>query len=449
MPELIITKDIDAPGLDTLNGYRQHGGYEALAKALTEYQPDDIVDLVKKSGLRGRGGAGFPTGMKWSFLAKNNMPRYLCCNCDESEPGTFKDRMLMEKNPHQLVEGVIITSYACRVTTAFIYVRGELAFAASQVERAVQEAYDAGLIGTNILDSGYNLDIIVHRGAGAYICGEESSLMESLEGRRGYPRLKPPFPAAVGLYGGPTVINNCETLFTIPAIIKNGAEWYASFGTEKSKGTRVFCLSGQVKRPGNYELPLGTPIRTLIYAEQYGGGMLGDIALKAIIPGGSSTFLLGADKVDTPLDFEAIAAVGSMLGSGGVVALNEETCIVGAVLRMTEFYRDESCGKCTPCREGTYWLTEILERLEHGHGKQKDIDLLMDICDNIAGKSFCPLGDAATSSITSSIKLFREEYEYHVEHGHCMVGTNSHAHDEQSMLIGAQSLQAGAPGKQL
>ncbi len=449
MPELIVTKDIDAPGMDTLNGYRQHGGYEALAKALKAYQPDDIVDLVKKSGLRGRGGAGFPTGMKWGFLAKNDKPRYLCCNCDESEPGTFKDRMLMEKNPHQLVEGVIITSFACRVTTAFIYVRGELAFAARQVERAVQEAYDAGLIGTNILGSSYNLDIVVHVGAGAYICGEESSLMESLEGRRGYPRLKPPFPAVIGLYGGPTVINNCETLSTIPAIVKNGSEWYASFGTEKSKGTRVFCLSGQVKRPGNYELPLGTPIRTLIYDELYGGGMLDDKALKAIIPGGSSTFLLGADKVDTPLDFEAIAAVGSMLGSGGVVAISEETCIVGAVLRMTEFYRDESCGKCTPCREGTYWLTEILERLEHGQGKQQDIDLLLDICDNVAGKSFCPLGDAATSSITSSIKLFREEYEYHVIHGHCMVGNNSHAHDEESMLIGAHSLQAGAPSKQL
>ncbi len=251
--------------------------------------------------------------------------------------------------------------------------------------------------------------------------------MESLEGQRGYPRLKPPFPAAVGLYGGPTVINNCETLSTIPAIVKYGAEWYASFGTEKSKGTRVFCLSGQVKQPGNYELPLGTPIRTLIYDEQYGGGILNDKELKAIIPGGSSTFILGADKVDTPLDFEAIAAAGSMLGSGGVVVISEDTCIVGAVLRMTEFYRDESCGKCTPCREGTYWLTEILERLEHGHGKQKDIDLLMDICDNISGKSFCPLGDAATSTITSSIKLFREEYEYHVRHGHCLAGNNSHA----------------------
>ena len=418
MPELIVTKDIDAPGLNTIEGYRQHGGYTALEKALKEYKPEELVETIKKSGLRGRGGAGFPTGMKWGFLAKTE-PRYLCCNCDESEPGTFKDRMIMEKNPHLLVEGVILTSYACRVSTAFIYVRGELALAGQQVARAIQEAYNAGYIGQNILGSGFSLEVIMHRGAGAYICGEESALMESLEGKRGYPRLKPPFPAAIGLYGGPTVINNCETLATIPAIVNNGADWYASFGTEKSKGTRIFCLSGHVKKPGNYELPLGTPIRTLIYDEAYGGGILGDKQLKAIIPGGSSTFILGADKVDVPLDFEAIAAAGSMLGSGGVIVINEDTCILDAVLRMTEFYRDESCGKCTPCREGTYWLTEILHRIEHGHGQQKDIDLLVDICDNISGKSFCPLGDAATSSITSSIKLFRDEYEAHVREGGC------------------------------
>src|SRR5947209_8919929 len=440
MPELIITKNIDAPGLDTLKGYRKRGGYKSLAKALKEYQPDDIVELVKKSGLRGRGGAGFPTGMKWGFLAKNQ-PRYLCCNCDESEPGTFKDRMLMEKNPHQLIEGVIITSYACRVSVAFIYVRGELAFAGQQIERAIEEAYAAGLIGKNILGSGYDLEVIMHRGAGAYICGEESALMESLEGRRGYPRLKPPFPAAVGMYGGPTVINNCETLSTIPAIVKNGADWYASFGTEKSKGTRVFSLSGHVKKPGNYELPLGTPLRTLIYDEQYGGGIQDDKQLKAIIPGGSSTFILGADKVDTPLDFEAIAAAGSMLGSGGVIVMDEDTCIVVAVLRMIEFYRDESCGKCTPCREGPNWMTDILHRIEHGHVKQKDVDLLLDICDNISGKSFCPLGDAATSSIISSVKLFRDEYEAHVREGRCPFKLRAEPDYPEA---GVQSLQAGA-----
>src|SRR5436853_1731284 len=396
MPELIVTKNIDAPGLDTLEGYRQHGGYEALAKTLKEYQPDDIVEMVKKSGLRGRGGAGFPTGMKWRFLAKNDRPRYLCCNSDESEPGTFKDRMLMEKNPHQLIEGVILTSYACRVSVAFIYVRGELALAGRQIERAIEEAYGAGLIGKNILGSGFDLDVILHRGAGAYICGEESALMESLEGRRGYPRLKPPFPAAVGLYGGPTVINNCETLSTIPAIVMKGAEWYASFGTEKSKGTRVFCLSGHVKKPGNYELALGIPLRTLIYDEQYGGGILGDAELKAIIPGGSSTFILGADKLDTPLDFEAIAAAGSMLGSGGVIVMHEDTCIVGAVLRMTEFYRDESFGKCTPCREGTYEITEIVERIEDSQGRVRDINLLKAVYDNLSCMSVCILG-AGTS----------------------------------------------------
>src|SRR6266516_2688928 len=452
MPELIVTKNIDVPGLDTIDVYRQHDGYKALAKTLKEYQPEDILDMVKKSGLRGRGGAGFPTGMKWRFLAKNDKPRDLCCNCDESEPGTFKDRLLMEKKPHQLVEGVIITSYACRVRTAFIYVRGELAFAGEQVERSINEAYEAGFIGKNILGSGYDLEVILHRGAGAYICGEESSLMESLEGRRGYPRLKPPFPAVVGLYGGPTVINNCETLSTIPAIVLNGADWYASLGTEKSKGTRVFCLSGQVKKPGNYELPLGTLLRTLIYDEQYGGGILNDKQLKAIIPGGSSTCILGSDKVDPPLDFEAIAAAGSSLGSGGVIVIDEATCIVGAVARITEFYRDESCGKCTPCREGTYWLTEILERIEHGHGRERDIDLLMDICDNISGKSFCPLGDAATSPITSSIKLFREEYEYHIREGRCMVG-NTHQQTGRPqgtpLHVGAQSLHAGAPAKEM
>ncbi|HEX7736657.1 MAG TPA: NADH-quinone oxidoreductase subunit NuoF [Ktedonobacteraceae bacterium] len=418
MPELIVTKDIDAPGLDTLEVYRQYAGYQGLEKALKEYQPEELVEMMKKSGLRGRGGAGFPTGLKWSFLAKNE-PRYLCCNADESEPGTFKDRMLMEKNPHQLVEGVIITSYACRVAVAFIYVRGELAYAARQVEKAVEEAYAAGYIGKNIMGSDYSLEVIVHRGAGAYICGEESALMESLEGRRGYPRLKPPFPAAVGLYGGPTVINNCETLSTVPAILRNGPDWYATFGTEKSKGTRVFCLSGQVKKPGNYELPLGTPFRTLIYDEQYGGGILGDKKLKAFIPGGSSAPMLAADKIDVTMDYEAIAAAGSMGGSGGVIVLSEDTCIVGAILRMTEFYRDESCGKCTPCREGTYWLTEILHRLEHGEGKQKDLDLLLDICDNLAGKSFCPLGDAATSSIVSGVKLFRDEFIEHVRLGSC------------------------------
>jgi NADH-quinone oxidoreductase subunit F len=419
-----VTNNMDTPGIDRIEVYRAHGGYTALAKALRDFQPDALVEEVKQSGLRGRGGAGFATGLKWSFLPKESpRPRYMCVNCDESEPGTFKDRMIMELNPHLLVEGTIISSYATKVHHAFLYVRGELPYCGDQCERAVREAYAAGLLGKNILGSGYDLDITVSRGAGAYICGEESALMESLEGKRGYPRLKPPFPAVVGLYGGPTVINNCETIATVPAIVAHGAQTYAAYGTEKSKGTRIFCLSGHVNRPGNYELPLGTPMRALI--EDYGGGMRGGKQLKAIIPGGSSTPFLTPEHIDVPLDYESVAKVGSMLGSGGVVVLDEDTCIVGAVLRMTEFYRDESCGKCTPCREGTYWLVQLLERLEEGHGKESDIPLLADICDNIAGKSFCPFGDAATSSIVSSIQLFRDEYLHHIHSHGCMVGPHS------------------------
>ncbi len=416
-----VTATIEVPSIDRLDVYRQHGGYSGLEKALREYQPEQLVDLVKKSGLRGRGGAGFPTGMKWSFLAKNTgKPAYLIVNCDESEPGTFKDRMLMELLPHEVVEGTIISAYANGVHHAFIYVRGELTYSCVQMERAVEEARTAGYIGQNILGSGFDLEVTVSRGAGAYICGEESALMESLEGKRGYPRLKPPFPAAVGVYGGPTVINNCETIATIPAIVHYGAEVYAAYGTEKSKGTRIYCLSGPVNRPGNYELPLGTPLRTLI--EDYGGGLRDGKALKAIIPGGSSTPFLLPDQIDTPLDFEAIATAGSMLGSGGVIVLDEDTCIVGAVARLEEFYRDESCGKCTPCREGTFWIVQLAERLEHGGGKESDIALMDDICDNMLGKVFCPLGDAATSCITSSIRLFRDEYVHHVRTGGCLAG---------------------------
>jgi NADH-quinone oxidoreductase subunit F len=424
-----ITENFEVPGIDQIDVYRAHGGYEALAKALNSFQPDELVEEVKKSGLRGRGGAGFATGLKWSFLPKESAkPRYLCVNGDESEPGTFKDRMIMEVSPHLLVEGVIIASYATKVHHAFIYVRGELLKAGLQVERAVREAAEAGFIGKNILGSGFDLAITVHHGAGAYICGEESALLESLEGKRGYPRLKPPFPAVVGLYGGPTVINNVETLATLPAIARHGAEVYAAYGTEKSKGTRVYCLSGHVNRPGNYEAPLGVPLRTLI--EDLGGGMRDGRTVKAIIPGGSSAPILGGDKLDLPLDYEAVAAAGSMLGSAGVIVLDDQTCIVAATLRMSEFYRDESCGKCTPCREGTFWLVQLLERLEAGDGRESDIDLLLDICDNIAGKAFCPLGDGATSCIVSSIKLFRDEYIHHVREHACLVGpgaTRAHA----------------------
>jgi NADH-quinone oxidoreductase subunit F len=416
-----VTRVFDVPGVDRIAVYRANGGYEALAKAFEQFQPDALLDEVKRSGLRGRGGAGFATGMKWGFLPANNpKPRYLCVNADESEPGTFKDRMIMEVCPHLLVEGTIISSYATNVHHAFIYIRGELPLAEQQMSRAVREAYDAGLLGKNILGSGFDLDITVHRGAGAYICGEESALLESLEGKRGYPRLKPPFPAVVGLYSSPTVINNVETIATVPAVVEHGADVYSAYGTERSKGTRIYCLSGHVERPGNYELPLGIPLRTLI--KDYGGGVRGGRQIKAIIPGGSSTPFLMPSQLDTPLDYESVAAAGSMLGSGGVVVLDDQTCIVGAVLRMSEFYRDESCGKCTPCREGTFWLVQLLERLEEGHGKESDIPLLADICDNMLGRCFCPLGDAATMSITSSIKLFYDEYLHHITAHGCLVG---------------------------
>jgi NADH-quinone oxidoreductase subunit F len=417
----IVTANFDVPGIDRLAVYREHGGYESLKRALSDFQPEQLGEEVKASGLRGRGGAGFATGVKWGFLPKEGAkPRYLCVNADESEPGTFKDRMIMEVSPHQVIEGTAIAAYATRVHHAFIYIRGELPLAYNQISRAVREAYAAGLLGKNILGSGFDLDVTVHPGAGAYICGEESALLESLEGKRGYPRLKPPFPAVIGLYGGPTVINNLETIATLPAIVRLGAATYAAYGTERSKGTRVYCLSGHVNRPGNYELPLGTPLRTLI--EDFGGGTWQGRKLKAIIPGGSSTPFLTPDQLDTPLDFEGVAAAGSMLGSGGVIVIDDQTCIVGAVLRMSEFYRDESCGKCTPCREGTFWLVQLLERLEAGEGKASDIDLLNDICDNMLGKVFCPLGDAATMCITSSIRLWRDEYLHHVTHGGCLVG---------------------------
>ncbi len=421
----IVTRDLDVPGIDTLPVYVEHGGFRSLRKALT-MEPQAVLEEVKTSGLRGRGGAGFPTGMKWSFLAKNSpRPTYLIANSDESEPGTFKDRMMMERMPHRLIEGVLISAYATGTKQGFIYIRGELKFAAHQLERAIEETYAAGYAGKNILGTGVDIDIVLHRGAGAYICGEETALMESLEGKRGYPRLKPPFPAVAGLYGGPTVINNCETLSTIPLIIEMGGAKYAEIGTEKSKGTRIFCLSGHVNRPGNYELPMGTTFRTLI--EEFGGGVWHGKKLKAFIPGGSSTFILPASTVDISMDYESVGAAGSMLGAAGVIVMDEDTCIVDAVLRMAEFYRDESCGKCTPCREGTFWLVQLLERLEHGHGREQDIPLLLDICDNLAGKSFCPLGDAATSSIVSAIRLFKDEFLFHVQQHRCMVGPKSTA----------------------
>jgi NADH-quinone oxidoreductase subunit F len=400
----------------TLQAYEGRGGYDALKKSLT-MEPDAVIAQVKDSGLRGRGGAGFPTGMKWGFIPQDNPnPKYLVVNADESEPGTCKDIPLMMANPHVLVEGVAISSYAIRANTAFIYIRGEVLHVIRRVQRAVKEAYLAGHLGKNIHGSGFDLDVVVHAGAGAYICGEETALLEGLEGRRGQPRLRPPFPAVAGLYASPTVINNVESIASVPAIIEHGADWFASMGTEKSKGHGIFSLSGHVQRPGQFEAPLGITLRQLI---DLAGGMREGHQLKFWTPGGSSTPLLTEEHLDVPLDFEGVGEAGSMLGTRALQIFDETTCVVRAVLRWTEFYKHESCGKCTPCREGTWWLVQTLARLERGEGQESDLDLLLDQCDNILGRSFCALGDGATSPISSSIKYFRDEYLAHLSHGGC------------------------------
>ncbi|TIC80089.1 NADH-quinone oxidoreductase subunit NuoF [Nocardioides sp. GY 10127] len=412
----VLTEPWGADRSWTREVYEAHGGYAALDKALA-MAPDDVIAAVKDSGLRGRGGAGFPTGMKWSFIPQENPnPKYLVVNADESEPGTCKDIPLMMANPHVLVEGVIISSYAIRAKKAFIYIRGEVVHVIRRVQNAVREAYEAGHLGTDIHGSGFDLDIVVHAGAGAYICGEETALLEGLEGRRGQPRLRPPFPAVAGLYASPTVINNVESIASVPSIIGHGADWFASMGTEKSKGMGIFSLSGHVKRPGQYEAPLGITLRELV---DLAGGMREGHELKFWTPGGSSTPLLTAEHVDLPLDFESMAGAGTMLGTRALQLFDETVCVVRAVLRWTEFYKHESCGKCTPCREGTWWLVQTLARLEKGQGSEEDLDLLLDQCDNILGRSFCALGDGATSPISSSIKHFRDEYLAHLTHGGC------------------------------
>jgi len=405
---------------DKIDVYQKHGGYTALRKALKEMSPEQVVTEVVNSGLRGRGGAGFPTGRKWQFLAKGTgKPIYLCVNADESEPGTFKDRELMLLHPHSVIEGTIITSYAIGCHHAFIYIRGEFAQETRQLERAISEANEKGYLGENILGSGFDLKITIYRGGGAYICGEETALMTSLEGGKGYPRVKPPFPAVAGLYGSPTIINNVETLSNVPHIVNKGAEWFKSIGTAKSTGSKIFCVSGHVNKPGNYELPMGVSLRELLY--EHAGGIRNDANLKAVIPGGSSVPILPADKIDVNMDFESLAEAGSMLGSAGVIVLDDNTCIVHAAMVISRFYRHESCGQCTPCRQGTTWMYRVLERIEHGKGKPEDLDLLLDICDNIEGNTICPLGDAAVPSVRTSIKQFRDEYEYHIKNKKCLV----------------------------
>ena len=417
--ERVLTKNMALPGYTgSLEEYRQQGGYRALAKALKAHTPDEIIDMVKRSGLRGRGGAGFPTGLKWSFVPKETrLPKYLVCNADEGEPGTFKDRMLIELDPHQLLEGIAISSYAVRAYRAYIYIRGEFAYGFQVLERAVQEAYAAGYLGKDILGSGFNLDVILHRGAGAYICGEETGLLQSLEGYRGEPRLRPPFPATSGLYRCPTVVNNVETLANIPHIILRGPEWYAGIGSEKSKGTRIFSVSGHVKRPGNYELPIDVSLRELVF--EHAGGMREGRRLKAVIPGGSSAPVLTDQHLDVRMDFESLAKVGSMGGSGGVIVMDDTTCMVRVACVVARFYHHESCGQCTQCREGTAWLHKILKRWEEGKGKLDEIETILDICDNMKGKTICVLSDACAMPVESYIHYFRDEFEEHVRRRGC------------------------------
>ena len=421
-PIKVLTANIDKPNSTSIRTYMAAGGYKAVEKALKMTQ-DEVINLVKDSELRGRGGAGFPTGMKWSFVPKNApKPTYLLCNADESEPGTFKDRVIMEKDPHLLIEGMIISAYAIRSSPmGYIYIRGEFYYAATVLEKALAEARAHGYLGKNILGSGFDYDLTVHRGAGAYICGEETGLIESVEGKRGQPRVKPPFPAVVGVFGGPTVVNNVETLACVPLIIDKGAEWFKSFGVPKNTGPKLFCVSGQVKKPGTYEFPLGVNLKELV--EVHAGGVPDGRKIKAVIPGGASAPMLTYDEIDIPMTFDAVMKAGSMLGSAAIIVIDDSTCIVDATWRLAKFFAVESCGQCTPCREGTNWMESVLDRLERGEGRAEDADLLLDMADNIGGKSLCALGDAAIGPVMSAVRKFRDEFLHHVTHKSCLPGT--------------------------
>ena len=403
----------------------QHGAYQALEKALKQMTPESIIDEVKKSSLRGRGGAGFPTGMKWSFVPKDSTkPKYVICNADESEPGTCKDRPLMEMDPHQLIEGITIAGRAINAHEGFIYIRGEYRYVLDIVDAAIAEAYERGYLGKNILGTGFDFDLLIHTGAGAYECGEESALMESLEGKRGNPRIKPPFPAVVGLYGCPTIINNVETLSAVPAIILEGGEAYANRGTPKNGGTRLLCVAGHVNKPGIYEIPLGMNMKKFI--DEMAGGMRGGKKLKAVIPGGSSCPVFKADEIDVAMDYDSVAKAGSMLGSGGMVVIDEDTCMVDMARRIMHFYAHESCGWCIPCREGTSWLNKMLERFHAGLGRPEDIDLINELSKNMLGRTFCPLGDAAAMPTISIVTKFRSEFEDHLQ-GRCAYNKSAEA----------------------
>jgi NADH-quinone oxidoreductase subunit F len=426
MAKKLLLEFDHVPGIQTLDVYRRHGGYASLNKALKDLSPAQVLEEVKTSGLRGRGGAGFPTGMKWGFLARpEGVPRYLVCNADESEPGTFKDRYLMERIPHLLLEGMVLSSYALGANTSYIYIRGEYYYVARILERAIAEAYEAGLLGKNIFNSGFDHDCFVHVGAGAYICGEETALLESLEGKRGNPRIKPPFPAVAGLYGSPTVVNNVETIAAVVPIVRDGGAAYAAIGIGKSTGTKLISASGHINRPGVYEIEMGVPVEEFIYSDAYCGGMRNGKKLKAVVAGGSSVPVLPADLIlktaggePRLMTYESLAeggfASGTMLGSGGFIVMDEDTSIVKNLWNFTRFYHHESCGQCSPCREGTGWMEKILHKILDGHGTLPDVDLLWDIQSKIEGKTICPLGDAAAWPVASAIRHFRKEFEEYV-----------------------------------
>ena len=443
--KLLLTHD-NVPNIHTLDVYRSKGGYASVEKALKKMTPEEIVEEVKKSGLRGRGGAGFPTGMKWSFLAKpEGVPRYLVCNADESEPGTFKDRYLMERHPHLLIEGMITSSYALGANTSYIYIRGEYFYVARILETAIAEAYAKGWLGKNILGTGYNLDLYVQVGAGAYICGEETALLESLEGKRGNPRIKPPFPAIAGLYGCPTVVNNVETIAAVVPIVNDGGDEYAKIGIGRSTGTKLISASGNINNPGVYEIEMGVPVEEFIFSDQYCGGIANGKRMKACVPGGSSVPILPdylvcktATGEDRLMTYESLSdggfATGSMLGSGGFIVYDEHQCVVRNTWNFSRFYHHESCGQCSPCREGTGWMERVLHRLEKGMGNMNDIDLLVELAKKIEGNTICPLGDAAAWPVAAAIKHFRHEFEYHVLYPE-KVKDSKHGHKEPIMPV--------------
>ena len=418
MAEKVLLRHLDTPDIRKLDVYLARGGYKAARTALTTLKPEEVTEQVRASNLRGRGGAGFVAGMKWGFLPKESpKPVYLCCNADESEPGTFKDRAIIEWNTHILLEGILIAAYAIKSHIAYIYIRGEFALGAKHLEEAIAEAYAKGLLGRNIFGTGYDLDVYVHRGAGAYICGEETGLIESLEGKRAYPRIKPPFPAVYGLFGCPTIVQNVETLTCLPAIVQNGPAWFKAIGPESGPGPKIYCVSGHVEKPGLYELPMGMPLREVIY--DYAGGIRGGKQLKAVMPGGSSFPILTPDEIDVRMDFDSMRKINAFLGTAGIIVMDEDTCMVRALEIIDRFYHHESCGQCSPCREGTGWLHKLLVRLEEGNGRPEDIDLMNWISDNMMGNTVCVLADAAAMPTQSFISKFRDEFVAHVTLGRC------------------------------